>query len=183
MASRWWLPRGPTASRTNWSCVEKRTRGVVSGGMGFSSAWWETYGDSEHRMLHWLQLVSLANSAPPTSELSIESLVQKEVSAQLRNTDRSRTPLGRGGKGRPQLAAPQQLALPGLAASSSAADMNLESKGKGKRKNKRNRAGKRPPAGRVWHLRDLPQRRPRGSEHAPRKPRQWNLLCLPRRSL
>ena len=118
--------------------------------MGFSSAWWETYGDSEHRMLHWLQLVSLANSAPPTSELSIESLVQKEVSAQLRSADRSRTPLGRGGKG-----SPQQLALPCLAASSSAADMNLESKGKGKRKNKRNRAGKRPPAGTVWQLRDL----------------------------
>ena len=30
--------------------------------MGFSAAWWQTYGDSEHRMLHWLQLVSLANS-------------------------------------------------------------------------------------------------------------------------
>ena len=127
--------------------------------MGFSSAWWETYGDSEHCMLHWLQLVSLANSAPPTSELSIESLVQKEVSAQLRNADRSRTPLpnkaGRGGKGRPQLAPPQQLALPGVAASSSVTDMNLESKGKGKGKNKRNRAGKRPPAGTVWQLRDL----------------------------
>ena len=26
--------------------------------IGFSTAWWQTYGGSEHRMLHWLQLVS-----------------------------------------------------------------------------------------------------------------------------
>ena len=32
--------------------------------MGFSAAWWQTYGDSEHRVLHWLQVVSLANSSP-----------------------------------------------------------------------------------------------------------------------
>ena len=45
-------------------------------------------------MLHWLQLVSLANSAPSTSEQSIASMVQKEVAAQLRSSgvDRSRTP-------------------------------------------------------------------------------------------
>ena len=86
-------------------------------------------------------------------------MVQKEVAAQLRNTDRSRTPLlnkgGRGGKGRQQLAAPQQLALPGPAASSSAADTILEVKEKAKGRNKRNRVGKRPLAGRVWQLRDL----------------------------
>ena len=42
-------------------------------------------------MLHWLQLVSLANSSPPTTDRSIMSMVQKEVAAQLRSSgvDRS----------------------------------------------------------------------------------------------
>ena len=82
--------------------------------MGFNAAWWGTYADTEHRMLHWLQLVSLANSVPQVPPQTIASLVQKEVAAQLKrsSTDRSRTPrLNKGsGKGRPQLAAPQQLA-------------------------------------------------------------------------
>ena len=108
---------------------------------------------------YWLQLVSLANSAPSATDQSITDMVQKEVATQLRNTDRSRTPLcnkgGRGGEGRPQLPAPQQLDLPGPAASSSAAGVNLKGKGKAKGKNQRNRAGKRPTAGAVWTQRDI----------------------------
>ena len=61
--------------------------------MGFNAAWWSAYSDTEHRMLHWLQLVSLANSVPAVQQQSITSLVQKEVAAQLRGSgvDRSRS--------------------------------------------------------------------------------------------
>ena len=50
-------------------------------------------------MLHWLQLVSLASSSPPTTDHSLMSIVQREVAAQLRGgfADRSRTP--KGGRG------------------------------------------------------------------------------------
>ena len=78
--------------------------------VGFNAAWCETYGDSEHRVLRWLQLVSLANSSPSASDHSIMNMVQKEVAAQLRSVgvDRSRGgrshPLGsRGGKGNRKL--------------------------------------------------------------------------------
>ena len=46
-------------------------------GMGFNAAWWSAYSDTEHRMLHWLQLVSLTNSAPAVPQQSLASLVQK----------------------------------------------------------------------------------------------------------
>ena len=46
--------------------------------MGFNAAWWSACSDAEHRVLHWLQLVSLAtNSAPAVQQQSITSLVQK----------------------------------------------------------------------------------------------------------
>ena len=70
--------------------------------MGFNAAWWSTHADTEHRMLHWLQLVSLATSVPQAPQQSITSLVQKEVAAQLKrnSSDRSRTPRLKGsGKG------------------------------------------------------------------------------------
>ena len=102
--------------------------------MGFNAAWWSTHADTEHRMLHWLQLVSLANSVPQAPQQSIASLVQKEVAAQLKRSsaDRSRTPrFNKGRKSQPQLPAPQQLALPGPAASSSGQNMLHGNRGNG----------------------------------------------------
>ena len=55
--------------------------------VGFNAAWSCTYADTEHRMLHWLQLVSLANSVLQATQQSISSLVQKEVAAQLKSHD------------------------------------------------------------------------------------------------
>ena len=113
-------------------------------------------------MLHWLQLVSLANSAPATQQQAIATLVQKEVDAQLRGSgvDRSRTPRSgtighmRGRKNRRlQLTGPQQLALPSSASSAPAPKANPKSKGKGKGRGKR--PGRRPLAGKVWTLADL----------------------------
>ena len=43
--------------------------------IGFNAAWWGAYADTEHRMLHWLQLVSLANSVPQLTSQSVASLV------------------------------------------------------------------------------------------------------------
>ena len=126
--------------------------------VGFNAAWWGTYADTEHRMLHWLQLVSLANSVPQAPQQSISSLVQKEVAAQLKrnSSDRSRTPRFKGsGKGQKQLPAPQQLALPGPAASSSTSSSASKGNGKGNGRRQNKRHNKRPPAGKVWTMRDL----------------------------
>ena len=123
--------------------------------VGFNAAWWGTCADTKHRMLHWLQLVSLANSVPQVPPQTIASVVQKEVAAQLKrsSTDRSRTPrLNKGGgKGRPQLPAPQQLALTGPAASSSVSTPAPKRNAKSNKKTK----GQRPPASKVWTMRDL----------------------------
>ena len=128
--------------------------------MGFNAAWWDTYADTEHRMLHWLQLVSLGNSVPQLSSQSVASLVQKEVAAQLKrgSADRSRTPRSKGnGKGRPQLPPPQQLALPGPAESASASSSATKGNTKGSRNRGKQSRGikQRPPAGKVWTLRDI----------------------------
>ena len=125
--------------------------------VGFNAAWWGTCADTEHGMLHWLQLVCSANSVSQAPQKSIASLVQKEVATQLKRSgaDRSRTPRFNwgGGEGRPQLPAPQQLALPGPAASSSASSSAPKVNGKGNAK--KQKKGKRPPAGKVWTMRDL----------------------------
>ena len=69
---------------------------------------------------------------------------------ELRREAYKRCRLNKGsGKGRPQLAAPQQLALPGPAASSSVSSPAPKRKGNKKTK------GQRPPAGKVWTMRDL----------------------------
>ena len=109
-------------------------------------------------MLHWLQLVSLANSAPAVQQQSIASLVQKEVATQLLGcgVDRSRSnrdrPMGntrRQGNKRLRLTGPQQLALPSSSSAAPAPNSNPKSKGRGRR------PGRRPLPGKVWTLNGL----------------------------
>ena len=99
--------------------------------MGFRAAWWEACGDLEHRMLQWLQLVSLANLSPPTTDHSLMSVVQKEVAATACSS-RSRI-------------------------SVVCTESEPQEQGKGKGKGKKTGPGKRPPAGSVWLLNDLPK--------------------------
>ena len=138
MASRWWLLRGPAASRTNWSCVDKRTRGVVS------ETWVSVLRGGRHTATPSTACcIGRSWSAwpiqhRPTSELSIESLVQKEVSAQLRKRRQEPHTASEQSRQRPARFVHSWLLHNNLlslvsAASSSAADMNLESKGKGGR--------------------------------------------------
>ena len=98
--------------------------------------------------------IGFSSSAWPTQ--SMASMLQKEVAAQLKrsSSDRSRTPRSNkgGGKGQKQLPAPQQLALDGPAASSSSAP---KGNGKGTVRKQKNLGSKRPPAGKVWTMRDF----------------------------
>ena len=134
--------------------------------IGFSAAWWETYGDSEHRMLHWLQLVSLANSAPSTSDQSIASMVQKEVAAQLQSSgvDRSWTPRGRQiprvreqRRKREQTFAAHSTSTTcsSLSRCARTAHAKSEPNSKAKATSRGRRPCQRAPAGSVWLLRDL----------------------------
>ena len=63
--------------------------------IGISAAWWNAYRSQQHRMMHWLQLVSLANSSSSSSGSSSQmARMQKEIT-DLRNEvrrNRSRTP-------------------------------------------------------------------------------------------
>ena len=87
--------------------------------IGISAAWWNAYRSQQHRMMHWLQLVSLANSFSSSSASSSQmAKMQKEIK-DLRNEvrNRSRTPTvfqkqNKNRSGRRALANSQQLALP-----------------------------------------------------------------------
>ena len=63
--------------------------------IGISAAWWNAYRSQQHRMMHWLQLVSLANSSSSSSGSSSQmARMQKDIT-DLRNEvrrNRSRTP-------------------------------------------------------------------------------------------
>ena len=61
------------------------------------AACWNAHNNPEHRMMHWLQLVSLANSRPSSSSSSELTKDQREL-ADIRNEvrQRSRTPLPKG---------------------------------------------------------------------------------------
>ena len=71
----------------------KRCRDTTS---GFKAARWATYQDQEHRMCHWLQLVSRAtpisrSSASSSGDASRIAKLEKEIAATVA-WDRSRTP-------------------------------------------------------------------------------------------
>ena len=57
-----------------------------------SAAWWSAYSSSEHRMLHWLQLVSLANTPVSASSVHSQKLARLEREVAELRKDRSRTP-------------------------------------------------------------------------------------------
>ena len=182
MASRCGSPVVPAASRTNWSCVEKRTRGVVS------EAWVSVLRGGRHTATPSTACcIGCSWSAWPIQRRRLQNCPLKAwYKRKFQHSFEAQTGAAhgsRGGKGRPQLAAPQQLALPGLAASSSAADRNLEFEAKGEKKKTRGTEQESAPRQGECGSYVTSSRKPRGSEHAPRKPRQWNLLCLPRRSL
>ena len=118
--------------------------------IGIKAAWWRAYNNQQHRMMHWLQLVSLANSQPAASSSSELAKVQKEL-ADLRNEicNRSPTPNPRSrGRGTQALAAPA-LALPAFRGSNQS---QHKSRGRGK---KGGGKGGRSGRGDVWSFDDF----------------------------
>ena len=79
----------------------------VRKGYSFQSAWWTVYHDVEHRMEHWMQLLTIANSSsdlahPPSSSAAVHNTevaqLRREVE-RLRQSVRSRSPRVRQGQG------------------------------------------------------------------------------------
>ena len=109
--------------------------------IGISAAWWNAYRSQQHRMMHWLQLVSLANSSSSSSGSSSQMARMQKKITDLRTEvrrNRSRTPhasrkQNNRGRARPALPDSQQLALP--------APLAAKGKGKGKGKHKRGNRG------------------------------------------
>ena len=64
----------------------------VRKGYSFQSAWWTVHRDVEHRMEHWMQLLTIANSSSEVAQL------RREVE-RLRQSVRSRSPRVRQGQG------------------------------------------------------------------------------------
>ena len=79
-------------------------------GAGIKAALWSTLGDTEHRMVHWLQLISIANSRPSGDYAALERKFN-ELQREVRR--RSRSPLRRGRNRKPEAlpASSQPLAL------------------------------------------------------------------------
>ena len=129
--------------------------------MGFNAAWWSACSDTEHRMLHWLQLVSLANSAPA----SPATVYHKSCTERSRCT----TPRKRCGPeseqqemGNTWKARKQEIAAHWAAAARSPQFFVVNSRTKGKPEEQgqgegaeASRPGRRPPAGKVWTLNHL----------------------------
>ena len=144
--------------------------------VGFSAAWWSAYSSSEHRTLHWLQLVSLANTPASASSADSQKLARLEREIADLKKDRSRTSRFSGrGRGNGPMALPnvQQLALP-APASSSAASTPI-SRGKGRR-GKGGRGNKKVvDKTRTWQFTDLLRgpRAIRGSFHGGRDNSIW----------
>ena len=77
----------------------------VRKGYSFQSAWWTVYHDVEHRMEHWMQLLTIANSSsdlahPPSASAAVHNTevaqLRREVE-RLRQSVRSRSPrVGQG---------------------------------------------------------------------------------------
>ena len=79
----------------------------VRKGFSFQSAWWSVYRDVEHRMEHWVQLLTIANSSSDLAHTpSASAAVHNTEVAQprrevdhLRQVVRSRSPRGGRGQG------------------------------------------------------------------------------------
>ena len=79
----------------------------VRKGFSFQSAWWSVYRDVEHRMEHWVQLLTIANSSSdlahtPSASAAVHNTevaqLRREVD-HLRKEVRSRSPRGGRGQG------------------------------------------------------------------------------------
>ena len=79
----------------------------VRKGFSFQSAWWSVYRDVEHRMEHWVQLLTIANSSSdlahtPSASAAVHNTevaqLRREVD-RLRQSVRSRSPRGGRGQG------------------------------------------------------------------------------------
>ena len=79
----------------------------VRKGFSFWSAWWSVYRDVEHRMEHWTQLFTIANSSSdlahtPSASAAVHNTevaqLRREVD-RLRQSFRSRSPRGGRGQG------------------------------------------------------------------------------------
>ena len=119
---------------------------------GFSAAWWSAYNSSEHRMLHWLQLVSLANTPSSSSSADSQKLARLEREVAELRKDRSRTPrFSNRGRGPRALPNGQQLALPAPASSAPAPVSKSKVAGKGGGKGGKKAIDKT----KTWQFRDL----------------------------
>ena len=111
MALYCWFPSGQTVCRISlkstrrlFDCAEKK-------GFGIKAALWNTIANNEHRMIHWLQLISIANSRSGGGDYA--ALERKVNDLQREVRGRSRSPRRQGGNRKPKaLPAPsQRLAL------------------------------------------------------------------------
>ena len=130
-------------------------------------------------MMHWLQLVSLANSQSSGSAFSDLAKVQKEL-ADLRNEvrNRSRTPKPRskGRGGRRTLPAP----------SGSSNQSQNKSRGRGKKgggKGGRNRSGKAASRGSLVFRRFAPWWLQGRGDVSRKEREQWDLFCISREEM
>ena len=127
-------------------------------GIGIEAAWWAAYRSEEHRMTHWLQLVSLANSAPSSGEQQMWSQVRKEIADLRAQVKRSRSPRGKGkgqGRGSRTLLNIQPLALPAPPSAAPATPKASAPKRKGRGKGKQSDGWQRPTQGATWSFQDL----------------------------
>ena len=109
-------------------------------------------------MMHWLQLVSLVNSAPSAGEQQMWSQVRKEIADLRAQVKRSRSPRDKGkgqSRGSRALSNVQPLALPAPPSAASATPKASASKRKGRGKGKQSDGWQRPVQGATWSFQDM----------------------------
>ena len=106
------VPRWEHCLEYEFQLRKEAIRLTVEENFSIQAALWHAFEDQQHKLTHWVQLLTIANAQQACSSDEVSKL-RKEV-ADLRKmvSQRSRSPRGKGA-GKRSLPAPSQLALPG----------------------------------------------------------------------
>ena len=123
------VPRWEHCLEYEFQLRKEAIRLTVEENFSIQAALWHAFEDQQHKLTHWVQLLTIANAQQACSSDEVSKL-RKEV-ADLRKmvSQRSRSPRGKGA-GKRSLPAPSQLALPAPPTSKGSGKKGKTGKGK-----------------------------------------------------
>ena len=93
------------------NCARKRSALQSKKISLFKTALWHAFEDQQHKLTHWVQLLTIANAQQACSSDEVSKLRKEVADLRVMVSQRSHSPRGKGA-GKRSLPAPSQLALP-----------------------------------------------------------------------